>query len=125
MKPYKILLAIALLTGIAAKAQTRRPIPETRAESSTASSYNLAGRKTIAKPSLSLDCKEEGTVVIKVRVDRKGTVLSAEMAKGTTNAAKCLVDTAKAHALRTQFQAKEDATEVQEGTISYKFTLRD
>lgn len=84
----------------------------------------LAGRTVTEKPiipALPSDCDQEGTVVFAVKVDRKGEVKGAEVAKGTTNESECLIAYAKAIVFATKFSPKEDAPELQEGTVTYNF----
>ncbi|MES2484977.1 MAG: hypothetical protein V4581_03400 [Bacteroidota bacterium] len=82
----------------------------------------LAGREVIERPiTPALTCEEYGAVVVSIIVDRTGKVLEAEMTRGTTNAAPCLIEYAKSMAMATKFTAAEDAPEKQVGTISYNF----
>ncbi|KOS04705.1 hypothetical protein AM493_00580 [Flavobacterium akiainvivens] len=86
----------------------------------------LAGRPVTDKPiipALPSDCNESGTVVFTIEVDRAGAVKTAKVAKGTTNETECLIAYAKAIAMATRFTAKEDAPELQEGTLTYNFKL--
>ena len=70
------------------------------------------------------DCQEEGTVVVRIEVDRKGKVFNAEPGfKGTTNTAPCLLKAAKEAALKTTWNPDSNAPIKQIGTIIYKFTL--
>ena len=86
--------------------------------------YNLSGRKVESKPTVQPDCQEEGTVVVRIEVDRKGKVINAEPGfKGTTNSASCLLKAAKEAALKTPWNADSNAPIKQIGTIIYKFTL--
>ena len=86
--------------------------------------YNLAGRKALLKPKEQPDCEEEGTVVVRIQVDKNGKVVHAMAGiKGTTNSAPCLLKPAKQAALRTQWNADSKAPTKQVGTIIYKFTL--
>jgi outer membrane biosynthesis protein TonB len=86
--------------------------------------YNLEGRKPESKPTVQPDCQEEGIVVVRIEVDRKGKVFNAEPGfKGTTNTAQCLVKAAKEAALKTTWNADNNAPVKQIGTIIYKFTL--
>ncbi len=86
--------------------------------------YNLAGRKALLKPIKKPDCQEEGTVVVKITVDKNGKVISAiPGVKGSTNTAKCLLDPAKEAALNTTWNQDEKAPVSQTGTIIYKFSL--
>jgi len=82
----------------------------------------LAGREVTERPiTPAMTCNEYGTVMISITVDRTGKVLEAEMTRGTTNAAPCLIEYAKSIAMATKFTASEDAPEKQVGTISYNF----
>ena len=86
--------------------------------------YNLLGRKALLKPKEQPDCEEEGTVVVRIQVDKNGKVVHAMAGiKGTTNSAPCLLKPAKQAALRTQWNADSKAPTKQVGTIIYKFTL--
>nr|WP_298994280.1 energy transducer TonB [uncultured Polaribacter sp.] len=86
--------------------------------------YNLAGRKALTKPIEKPDCQEEGTVVVKIEVDKNGKVIRAiPGVKGSTNTAACLLKPAKEAALKTTWNADANAPSKQIGTIIYKFTL--
>ena len=86
--------------------------------------YNLAGRNAVSKPIEKPECNEEGIVVVSIEVDNAGKVIKAVPGvKGSTNTAKCLLDPAKAAALKTTWNADPNAPNKQRGTIIYKFTL--
>ena len=86
--------------------------------------YNLAGRNAVFKPKEQPDCQEEGIVVVQIRVDRSGKVVSAiPGVKGTTNTASCLLKPAKEAALKTKWNTDTNAPAMQTGTIIYKFSL--
>ena len=86
--------------------------------------YNLAGRKALSKPIEKPDCQEEGTVVVRIVVDKNGKVINAVPGvKGSTNTAACLLKPAKEAALKTTWNADKQAPSQQVGTIIYKFTL--
>lgn len=87
--------------------------------------YRLAGRKPLNTPKPQYTCNEEGTVVVSISVDKSGNVIGVEKARGTTNAAACLYDQAKAAAMRTKFDSSESAPEKQVGTIVYNFKLTE
>jgi outer membrane biosynthesis protein TonB len=88
--------------------------------------YRLDGRKVLTKPQPNYTCNEQGTVVVSISVDQNGKVISASPgAKGTTNAARCLLDQAKIAAMNTKFDASNSAPDKQVGTIVYKFTLTE
>jgi outer membrane biosynthesis protein TonB len=82
----------------------------------------LAGRKVAESPiTPALSCQERGTVVLTITVDRAGKVLEAEMGRGTSNPAQCLIDYATSIALATKFNASEEAPEKQVGYIQFNF----
>ena len=86
--------------------------------------YNLAGRNALSKPIEKPECNEEGIVVVSIEVDTNGKVVKATPGvKGSTNTAKCLLDPAKAAAMKTTWDADPNAPSKQRGTIIYKFTL--
>ncbi|MBO7496838.1 MAG: TonB family protein [Salinivirgaceae bacterium] len=85
--------------------------------------FNLAGRSfgsTPPKPEY--NSKSEGKVVVEIRVDRSGTVVSASPGKaGTTTNDPVLREAAKAAALKAKFNSDPNAAEIQVGTITYTF----
>lgn len=92
----------------------------------------LKGRSVIgAIPSPEYNIKEAGKVVVKIKVDRNGTVVDAqpgytdpeEKSLRTTLTDKTAWDAAKKAAMRTQFNVKSDAPEFQYGTITYIFNI--
>ena len=86
--------------------------------------YNLAGRRALSKPKEQPNCEEEGTVVVRIQVDKNGKVINAQAGvKGTTNSAPCLLKPAKEAALRTKWNSDNKAPSKQVGTIIYKFSL--
>jgi hypothetical protein len=88
------------------------------------SGYSLERRKIIYKPQPEYNCNEEGTVVVEIVVDKNGNVLEAKTGlKGTTNNSKCLLDACKEAALKTKWEADENAPEKQVGNISYNFSM--
>lgn len=88
--------------------------------------YKLAGRKVLTKPAPRYTCNEQGTVVVEISVDKDGRVIAASPgARGTTNAAKCLLDQAKVAAMNTKFDSSASAPDKQVGTIVYRFTLTE
>ena len=61
-------------------------------------------------------------MVVTIKVDRKGNVISAVPgAKGTNVSDQSLWNLAKDAALRSRFSADPDAAEFQVGTITYNF----
>ncbi len=84
--------------------------------------FDLGGRgsRSLHKPSY--DSKEQGKVVVTIRVDRQGNVTSAVPgAKGTNVSDQTLWNVAKDAALRSKFIADANAPEIQVGTITYTF----
>ena len=78
----------------------------------------------MSKPKEQPDCQEEGTVVVRIQVDKNGKVIYAQAGvKGTTNSAPCLLKPAKEAALRTKWNPDDKAPSKQVGTIIYKFSL--
>ena len=77
-----------------------------------------------AIPSTTYNIKEAGKVVVKIKVDRTGTVVDAQPGDTGTNLTdKTAWDAAKKAAMRTQFNVKADAPEFQYGTITYIFNI--
>ncbi len=88
--------------------------------------YQLGNRKALNKPQPNYLCNEEGVVVVQISVDKSGRVIGANPGvRGTTNAAKCLLDQAKIAAMNTKWQADDAAPEKQVGKIIYNFKLTD
>ena len=87
-------------------------------------SYSLGGRGAKSLPSPAVDFKEEGKVVIYIWVDRDGIVKRAEIGKGTTTTNSTLRETALQAALNASFAEDKSATELQKGTITYTFIIR-
>lgn len=86
--------------------------------------YILTGRKAVIKPLPEYKCNEEGIVVVEIVVDKSGNVLEAKTGlKGTTNRSKCLLDACKEAALKTKWEADENALDKQIGTINYIFKI--
>lgn len=87
--------------------------------------YDLKGRSGVALPKPRFTTQKEGTVVVRIRVDRAGNVTFAEPGvKGSTTLDKDLLAAAKKAALASRFNKKDDAAIIQEGTITYVFRLR-
>ncbi|WP_233897322.1 energy transducer TonB family protein [Tenacibaculum piscium] len=93
--------------------------------SGSGGNYNLAGRKALSKPIKKPDCQEEGTIVVSIEVDQNGKVIKAQTGglKGSTSSAPCLEKAAKQAALKTKWNADQNAPQKQRGTIIYKFSL--
>jgi hypothetical protein len=85
----------------------------------------LAGRTVIgALPLPVYNIQESGKVVVKIKVNRDGTVVEAQPGEaGTTLTNKTAWEAAKKVALKAQFNMKSDAPEYQYGTITYIFNI--
>lgn len=84
--------------------------------------FSLAGRSARALPSPNTSTNKEGKVVVKIWVDRAGNVTQVSAPeKGSTLTDGALVNKAKSAAMKAKFSPKEDAPEVQTGTITYVF----
>lgn len=92
--------------------------------SGTGPSFSLEGRSALSLPVPNYPGDDEGTVVVKIIVDKTGKVTSAEPGvRGTTIMNPRLLNEAKQAALRAKFNPSENAPAFQQGTISYKFVL--
>lgn len=88
-------------------------------------SYDLGGRnaKSLSRPSS--DFNEEGTIVVDIWVDRDGRVQNAQIGKGTDITNARMRQTAINAAKSSVFAPDKDAAELQKGTITYKFIIRE
>ena len=85
-------------------------------------SFDLSGRNAKALPKPVYDSKDQGKVVVTIRVDKLGNVVSAEAGtRGTSITDQKLWREAEEAAKRAKFTPKPDAPEVQRGTITYNF----
>lgn len=85
-------------------------------------SFSLNGRTLMSLVKPQYDSEEEGTVVVRIYVDRNGKVTRAVPgAKGTTTMDGNLWKTAEKAALQSKFVPKENAPDEQVGTITYRF----
>lgn len=79
-------------------------------------------RFAIYKVKPKYSCKESGTVVVRVWVNREGVTIKAEPGiRGTTESASCLFKEAKLAALQTTWTPYSDAPDIQIGQITYNF----
>lgn len=86
--------------------------------------YQLGGRTIAVIKKPNYDSQQQGKVVVTIRVDRNGKVISATPgAKGSTTTNAYLYSKAKEAALKTTFEANTTAPEIQVGTIIYNFKL--
>ncbi len=89
-------------------------------------SFDLSGRiaKVIPKPEYNV--REQGTVVVRIWVDKEGNVIKAEAgAKGTTTTSVELFKRAVNAAKKAKFSPNSNALEEQKGTITYHFVLQN
>lgn len=87
---------------------------------------SFGNRKALIKPNPKYNCNEEGTVVVEIVVDKGGNVIDVKSGiKGTTNNSKCLLDACKEAALKSKWEANENAPEKQVGIISYNFSMKE
>ena len=86
--------------------------------------YDLGGRgaKSILSPSR--EFAEEGKVVVDIWVDKKGRVTRAEIGKGTTVTDSNMRESARQAAMSSLFVEDKDASDIQKGTITYTFIIR-
>jgi len=88
--------------------------------------YRLGNRQALNKPKPAYNCNEEGNIYVSITVDKSGNVVSAQPgAKGTTNSAPCLLESAKDAALKTKFSPDQTAPAKQIGLIIYNFSLSE
>lgn len=84
---------------------------------------SLAGRSAQSLPKPRYDEQEDGTVVVKITVDRSGNVINAttDGVRGSTTTNKTLHSEAISAARRAKFNLKADAPPEQIGYITYTF----
>ena len=86
--------------------------------------YGLNGRSLVSKGKVEQECNQEGRVVVKIVVDRNGTVISATPGvKGTTNNNPCLLDPAKKTAFMHKWNLDSNAPSQQVGFVVVNFKL--
>ena len=86
--------------------------------------YGLNGRGRPQKTIFKQDCNEYGIVVVRIKVNRNGEVISVEPGiKGTTNSHPCLIEPAKKIALSHKWPADPDAPAQQVGFVSINFDV--
>jgi outer membrane biosynthesis protein TonB len=85
-------------------------------------SYSLGGRGSLMLHKPAYDSKEQGKVVVTIKVDKNGNVTSAVAgAKGTNVSDQTLWQLAKDAALKSKFASDPAAPDTQIGTITYNF----
>ena len=88
-------------------------------------SYDLGGRNAKSLPRPSSDFNDEGTIVVDIWVDRDGRVTNAQIGKGTNITNTKMRETALQAARSSVFAPDKNAAELQRGTITYKFIIRE
>ena len=80
--------------------------------------------KNPSLPKPSYPGNEEGMVVVRITVDKSGSVQKAEAGvKGSNTVNSELIAAAKKSALQAKFNVDENAPTFQIGTITYRFVL--
>jgi outer membrane biosynthesis protein TonB len=86
--------------------------------------YGLNGRSLAGRDKVPQECNEEGRVVVEIRVDRNGKVISAKPGvKGSTNTNKCLLEPARKTALLHRWNPDSKAPSQQIGFVVVNFKL--
>ena len=86
--------------------------------------YGLNGRSLKSSGKVIQDCNQEGIVVVRITVNRKGNIIDADPGvKGTTNMDSCLLQPALKTALLHQWYPDENAPERQIGFVVINFKL--
>jgi colicin import membrane protein len=90
--------------------------------SGSGTTFSLDGRNPVSLPKPDINTQKEGRVVVEIKVDRAGNVISAVPGvKGSTTLENSLMTAAKRAALASKFDTKTDAAYTQTGTITYIF----
>jgi outer membrane biosynthesis protein TonB len=86
--------------------------------------YGLNGRSLVSKGKVQQECNQEGRVVVEIKVDKNGNVISAKPGvKGTTNNDPCLLEPARKTAFMHKWNAPSDAPNQQTGFVVVNFKL--
>jgi len=89
-------------------------------------SFSLTGRKPRYLPSPSKTFQENGTVVVQITVNKYGKVVKAiAIDKGSNTTNTSLRKLAVEAAIKAEFNANRDAAEMQRGTITYHFVVKN
>lgn len=87
-------------------------------------SYYLGGRGAKHLPSPDRNFSDEGKIVVDIWVDRDGNVKRVEIGKGTNITDTAMREMSKKAALAAKFTPDQNAEELQKGTITYNFIIR-
>jgi colicin import membrane protein len=86
--------------------------------------YGLGGRGRPSKTIYKQDCNEYGLVVVRIEVNRQGTVTKVEPGiRGTTNTHPCLLEPAEKIARSHKWPADSEAPATQVGFVSINFDI--
>ena len=86
--------------------------------------YGLRGRSLVNKGKVQQECNEEGTVVVKIEVDKSGKVIKATPGvQGTTNTHPCLLEPARRTAFLHKWNFDSKAPSRQIGFVVVNFKL--
>ncbi len=87
--------------------------------------YELPSRKINKVAKIENTSAESGIVVITIKENREGNVVSAEgPAQGSTTLSKYLVNQARNAALACKFQPNPSAPEIETGSMTFHFKLK-
>ena len=88
------------------------------------SGFGLNGRSLQNQGSVTQECNQEGVVVVRIAVDKNGSVIAAEAGvKGTTNSHPCLLEPAKKTAFMHKWFSDSNAPSKQVGFVVVNFKL--
>ncbi len=85
--------------------------------------YGLRGRGRPTNSKVVPECDEEGSVVVKIEVNRNGNVVSADAGQRGTTGAICLYDAAKKTAMTYKWPADSKAPAKQVGFVVINFSV--
>ena len=86
---------------------------------------SLVSRKFVSLPSIKDDGQKSGNIVVEIRVDKNGNVMSAKAgARGTTLTDPLLWDKCEAAALGSRFNTLASAPDTQIGSIVFNFKVK-
>ena len=86
--------------------------------------FGLNGRSVQNQGSVTQECNQEGVVVVRITVDKNGSVVAAEAGvKGTTNSHPCLLEPAKKTAFMHKWFSDPNAPTKQVGFVVVNFKL--
>lgn len=126
MRLFLCIISVFVLNCSSTKKSIDEQYPEysSIAENSSGTSVFLEGRYPVRRPVPNYSCSAEGSVVVGIKVNRKGLVVEAVPGiKGSTTKNKCLLEKSKEAALKTTWQPLLDGPEEQIGKVIYNFSL--